>query len=322
MQFNSLRSSNTSDYVAAGKAVADSAATSFAVQRKTGPDYAGLSKVAMKTGAEEKIAAIKASAKVAKAGIDAYSDVTEMGQKVAVVNDRIDKFKKSRMAGSIAAVGKIAGAGYLASRDNTKDRPYPTAKDGRDGLMADHQETIAEINKRRKNSADEFSSTIDNVGNSSGGGTSPGKVTDGSSNTSPTSSTPSSGIRSEAFTYLTKDKGLSRNKALGIIANVDRESGWDPKIMSGDDGGYGGLFQWKGSRQTSTVADLVKRGDWKGQLDYALSEPGEAYSQTYQQTTFNSPQAAADGWMTHWERPADTTSGSKKHTNFLGGYNF
>ena len=174
---NSYRSSNVSDYAAAGKAAADSAAASFAIQRKTGPDYAGLSKVAMKTTSDEKIASIKASAKVAKAGINAYSDVTEMGQKVAVVNDRIDKFKKSRMAGSIAAVGKIAGAGYLASRDNTKNRPYPTAKEGRDGLMSSHQATIDEISKRRKASADEFSSTIDDVGTSSSGGSTPGKVT-------------------------------------------------------------------------------------------------------------------------------------------------
>jgi hypothetical protein len=177
MQFNSLTSGNAGDYAAAGKSVADSAAKTFAVQRKTGPDYAGLSQVAMQTSSNEKIASINASAKMAKAGIQAYSDVTEMGQKVAVANDRIDKFKKSRMAGSIAAVGKIAGAGYLASRDNTKDRPYPTAKEGRDGLMADHQSTIAEINKRRKASADEFSSTIDNAGNTTGGGTKPGKAT-------------------------------------------------------------------------------------------------------------------------------------------------
>ena len=319
---NSYRSGNVSDYVAAGKAVSDSAAQSFAVQRKTGPDYGELSKVAMKTGSAEKIAAINASAKMASKGIEAYSDVTKMGQKVAVVNDRIDKFKKTRMAGSIAAVGKIAGAGYLASRDNTKDRPYPTAKEGRDGLMSDHQATIDGINKRRKASADEFSSTIDGIDNSSGGGSTPGKATGGGSVTSPTSGTPTSGIRSQAFNYLTKDKGLSRNKALGIIANVDRESGWDPKIRSGDDGGPGGLFQWKGSRQTPTVRNLVDSGDWKGQLDYALSEPGEAYSQTYQQTTFNSPQEAADGWMTNWERPADTRSGSQKHTGLLGGYSF
>jgi len=319
MRFASAGKSNGASYAAAGKAVVNSAANIFDVQRKTGPDYGGLSKVAMKTASDEKVAGMKAEAHVARVGIQAVAGMKKAQIETEVFNRGQEIKNKQRKAGGLAAIGKIAGAGFLASRDSTKDRPYPTGKDGRDGLMSDHQATIDEINKRRENSADEFSSTIDNAGNSSGGGSTPGKVTAGSTTVTPSDGT---GIRSQAFNYLTGDKGLSKNKALGIIANVDRESGWDPKIMSGDDGGYGGLFQWKGSRQTSTVQDLVKRGDWKGQLDYALSEPGEAYSQTYQKTTFDSPQQAADGWMAHWERPADTTAGAKKHTNFLGGYNF
>ena len=126
----------------------------------------------------------------------------------------------------------------------------------------------------------------------------------------------------KVFSYLTKEKGLSRNKALGLMANIERESSFRPSVASGDDGGAGGLFQWKGGRQTETVRQLVQSGNWKGQIDYALSEPGEPYSSTFQNTTFNSPQAAADGWMTHWERPADKTAGSKKHTTFLSRYNF
>jgi hypothetical protein len=42
------------------RAAANSAANMFAIQRKTGPDYGELSKVAMKTSAEEKIASINA----------------------------------------------------------------------------------------------------------------------------------------------------------------------------------------------------------------------------------------------------------------------
>ena len=319
MQFNSLRGGNASDYAAAGKTVADSAAKSFAIQRKTGPDYGGLSQVAMKTSSEEKIAAIKASAKVTKAGIDAYSDVTKMGQKVAVVNEKIDGFKKQKMAGSLAAIGKMAGAGFLAATDNTKGRERP--KSELSGLLETYKSDMAGLKTRQEEEFNALGPYKPTSSTSSTGGGS-GKATGGGSGTSPTSGTPTSGIRSEAFNYLTKDKGLSRNKALGIIANVDRESGWDPKIRSGDDGGPGGLFQWKGSRQTPTVRKLVESGDWKGQLDYALNEPGEPYSQTYQQTTFDSPQAAADGWMTRFERPLDTTSGSKKHTDLLSGYNF
>ena len=125
MRFASLGGSNTSDYAAAGKSVADSAAKTFAVQRKSGPDYGGLSQVAMKTNAEEKIAAINASAKVAQAGISAYSGVTKTGQAVAVFNKKNEINLKQRKAGGLAAIGKIAGAGFLAATDNTKGRERP-----------------------------------------------------------------------------------------------------------------------------------------------------------------------------------------------------
>ena len=320
MRFASLQGSgNGAKYAAAGKAVADSSARVFDVQRKTGPDYAGISKTAMKTAAEEKIAGMRAEASVAQAGIKAVTGVKQSQIKTEVFKRGEEIKNKQRKAGGIAAIGKIAGAGFLAATDNTKGRERP--KSELSGLLETYKSDMAGLKTRQEEEFNALGPYKPTSSTSSTGGGS-GKVADGGSKTSSTSGTPTSGIRSEAFNYLTKDKGLSRNKALGIIANVDRESGWDPKIRSGDDGGPGGLFQWKGSRQTSTVRNLVDSGDWKGQLDYALSEPGEAYSQTYQQTTFDSPQAAADGWMTHWERPADTTSGSKKHTSFLGGYSF
>ncbi len=62
MRFASAGGSNASNYIAAGKAVADSAAKTFATQRKYGPDYAGLSKVAMAAQTAENIAATQAEA--------------------------------------------------------------------------------------------------------------------------------------------------------------------------------------------------------------------------------------------------------------------
>jgi hypothetical protein len=316
MRFASLGGSNAANYAAAGKAVATSAARMHAVQRKTGPDYTGLSKVAMKTASDEKIAGIQAEAKMTQVAQKVYADSKVNDYKIDVFNKKQEITQKQRKAGGLAAIGKIAGAGFLAATDNTKGRERP--KSELKGLLDSYNSDMAGLKDRQQDEFDALGPYKPTKASSTGG-SSPGKVTGGSTTVAPSDGT---GIRSQAFNYLTGEKGLSKNKALGIIANVDRESGWDPKIMSGDDGGYGGLFQWKGSRQTSTVQDLVKRGDWKGQLDYALSEPGEGYSQTYQETTFDSPQQAADGWMTHWERPADTTTGSKKHTNFLSGYSF
>jgi hypothetical protein len=273
-----------------------------------------LSQVAMKTAAEEKITGMKAAANVTKAGINAYEGTVTQGNKIEVFNKNQEIKNKQRMAGGIAAIGKYAAVGFL-SKDNDKGREYPTNTSAKSDLIKASSAKIKGINAEQ----DAWDLSNNDKPTSRTGRTDAGKVTPGSTDVTPSDGT---GIRSQAFNYLTGTKGLSKNKALGILANVDRESGWNPSVRSGDDGGPGGLFQWKGSRQTATVAGLVDSGDWKGQLDYALSEPGEAFSQTYQQTTYNSPQQAADAWMTQWERPADTASGSRKHTQFLGGYNF
>ena len=85
------------------------------------------------------------------------------------------------------------------------------------------------------------------------------------------------------------------------------------------------MFQWKGGRQTAKVSELVKAGDWKGQIDYALNEPENlslVKPGTYQTLQLGSAQEYADWWMNKWERPADRVGGSKKHTEYLGGYNF
>lgn len=172
MRFASLGGSNVSDYAAAGKAVADSSAKTFAVQRKTGPDYGELSKVAMKTAAEEKMTSMKASANVTKAGISAYEDVVKQGNKIEVFNKKTDIKAKQKMAGGIAAIGKLAGVGIL-SRERKRD-PYPTNSSEKAAALEKYKAT------RKKNNAEEdayFDSNTDKP--TSGGSTDAGKVTSG-----------------------------------------------------------------------------------------------------------------------------------------------
>ncbi len=200
MRFASLGGSNTSDYAAAGKAVANSAAKSFAIQRKTGPDYGEISKVAMKTNAEEKIAAINASAKVAQAGISAYEGVTRTGQKIAVFNKKNEIALNRRKAGVLAGIGKIAAAGFLSASDNAKDRKYPTAdrKGFDDAYQADLKKLLADNKSKRegiyaendatsKALSDKFKPSTDNSDPATASPVSeakPGKVTSGGSKTS------------------------------------------------------------------------------------------------------------------------------------------
>jgi len=120
--------------------------------------------------------------------------------------------------------------------------------------------------------------------------------------------------------YMTDELGVPRNQALGLLANMFRESTFNPSVASGDDGGAGGLFQWYAERQTPQVQQMVRAGDWKAQIKYALEEVGEP-GQEYLQANFNSSQEAADWWMVNWERPADPEKDSLKHTEILRHWN-
>lgn len=108
------------------------------------------------------------------------------------------------------------------------------------------------------------------------------------------------------YNYLVNDKGLSKEHALGIMANIKAESGFRANAKSGDDGGAGGLFQWKKPRSTSmaaTVKDWEK--NWKGQIDYALQEDA---GPSYLNQSFKSAESAARWWMIKWERPRESLS--------------
>ena len=180
MRFASLSNSNVGDYAAAGKTVADSAAKTFAVQRKTGPNYGDLSKAAMVVDSQKFNSAAKASAKVATAGIKAYSDVTKTGQAVAVFNNEQDIKNKQRKAGGLAAIGKMAGAGFLAATDNTKGRERPKAD--YQGLFDTYKTNRAELKAKQTAESDaygpfvgtEFKSTAPTTAGTAG------KVTSGS----------------------------------------------------------------------------------------------------------------------------------------------
>jgi hypothetical protein len=173
MRFASIGGSNAANYAGAGKAVADSAARMHKKQRETGPDYAGLSKVAMQTASNEKIAGMQAEAKLTNVAQSVYADQTQNAYKIKVFETKEGIKASQRKAGGLAAIGKIAGAGFLASRDNTKGREYPSNSDARKALLEANKSTKDEINSRRE------SATAGLIPQSSptSGGSKSGKVT-------------------------------------------------------------------------------------------------------------------------------------------------
>jgi len=81
----------------------------------------------MQTASNEKIAGIQAEAKMTQVAQKVYADSKINDYKIDVFNKKQELKQKQRKAGGIAAIGRIAAAGFLAASDNTKDRKYPTA---------------------------------------------------------------------------------------------------------------------------------------------------------------------------------------------------
>jgi hypothetical protein len=127
------------------------------------------------------------------------------------------------------------------------------------------------------------------------------------------------GLQGEIYQYLLS-KGMDDAHALGIMANISRESGFRPGVS--ESGGPGvGLFQYSDNDRKPKFLKAVPNyaNDWKAQIDYALKED---YAPQYLRQSFSSPQEAADVWMKKWERPAEdiqNVSGPKIHADYLAG---
>jgi len=127
------------------------------------------------------------------------------------------------------------------------------------------------------------------------------------------------GLQGDIYKYLLS-KGLDDNKALGIMANIHRESGFRPGVS--EYGGPGvGLFQYSSGGRKSAFLKAVPdyATNWKGQVDFALKDD---VGPQYLTKSFGSPQEAADWWMKYWERPAEyiqNDKGPKIHAQYLSG---
>ena len=115
----------------------------------------------------------------------------------------------------------------------------------------------------------------------------------------------------EVYDYM-RTKGVSDIHARGILANIQGESSFDP-AAKGDSGTSGGFFQHHADR-----FDKLKRAvpdwetNWKGQIDFALQDDvGPAYLAT----PFDDPVAAADVFMTDYERPAEEVREQRRQLN-------
>ena len=105
-----------------------------------------------------------------------------------------------------------------------------------------------------------------------------------------------------------RERGVPHNHAMGILANMQAESGFDAGIQErhpiAGRGGYG-LCQWTGPRRRALERFAAGAGkdiwDLDVQLDYLMSEPDTDH---YLDKNFADPHDATIWFLHHWERPA------------------
>jgi hypothetical protein len=113
----------------------------------------------------------------------------------------------------------------------------------------------------------------------------------------------------DIYQYL-RERQVPRIHAIGILANIQGESNFDPGInevsplVRGSRGGYG-LFQHTGPRRRALESYCRSRSldvwNWRAQVDFAFTEHETTL---YLKRKFPDARAATDWWVRYWERPA------------------
>ena len=126
----------------------------------------------------------------------------------------------------------------------------------------------------------------------------------------------------QVYNYLINEKKLDKNKSLGIVANIYGESNFRMDADEAGDGSKGiGLFQHTFPTRKEGLLKTVPdyKTNWKGQIDYALSE-NEAKG--YLNTDFKTAEDAAQYFMVNNLRPAEEVreGRTKKHNEYLKSF--
>jgi hypothetical protein len=337
MQFNY---SNTGNYLAGAKQVADISTDLYDTSQKTGTDVNKLVQTESKARKANQISAMDKTKIVGNSAVNIQTGVKLNDMDAKLRKDVRNINRPAKMAGALAATVDTANAYLMYDKERKlkqkEDAEYKAAGQTQMDLMTKSFEAQMEAMKKRSEADTLKLEKLRKESNQSG--TQPTNTLDTPQTISSNSTAlpvqaiaPSGGNvdRQEVYTYLTKSKGLSKNKALGLMANIDRESTFRSNPAGGDGGNSFGMLQWNNNYGRS---DLMKQNvpdyatNWKGQLDHALSQNQlPEYNQfisKFKNTTYNSPQAASEAFLRNWERPADVAGGIAKNNQFIAGYNY
>lgn len=122
----------------------------------------------------------------------------------------------------------------------------------------------------------------------------------------PMQATPNSptGRAQDGFAYAKAKYGLDDIAAMGPLANIGRETGFQPR--PGDGGTSDGYFQWHNDRMTRAAAAGATGTDIRRAIDFAMSEPeGQQYLALVKSGQIKTVADATRAWMAVFEKPAN-----------------
>jgi len=138
-------------------------------------------------------------------------------------------------------------------------------------------------------------------------------------------------LKTEIFSYLTDEMNLNSAAACGVMANIDEESDFNPRLVITDTNGLlsGGLCQWNGGRFSRLRAHCRQKDisylSVEGQLSYLkkeLSSKTYGYIYDYLKSVPDTAKGAYDAayyWCYYFEIPANRASKAVSRGNAAKG---
>lgn len=126
----------------------------------------------------------------------------------------------------------------------------------------------------------------------------------------------------EIYNYL-RTKGIPHNHTVGIVNNIGYESGFKSDVIDNYDksstSGSGGLLQLSGARFDLMFCQIGAnwRRNWKGQLDYMLSED---LTRKYLSQSFSTADQASAWFTMKWLQKPNPVAESKKRLSTISRY--
>jgi len=142
------------NWAAYGASIANATARATAASRENAFDAGRMIQRQQDVKSAERISGINAEVNARRRGLKQIAQASANKEGIDNFKEKVANKREERMAGGIAAIGKMAGAGYLASRDNTKNRKLPSTMDARRSLINDYNSNLTDINNRRDTAID------------------------------------------------------------------------------------------------------------------------------------------------------------------------